>query len=195
MSHTGRGGSFFRLRRAIRRPGLGGHSMVTGYRVPLTLGYAAGGHGGSCVFNRITSWVDSSPIRLGRLLPAWPKIYNAPTFAPAVAHSGPGRGRFPFPRCCLASLVTFGGRQCPPPSCHRRPGSSSRLASRNAFTLQVRRLIRVCTHRLIRDLKELVLFAAGCFPRRHQEAQHRVRYDKWGRQRKLKKNALNPVSA
>jgi len=28
--------------------------MVTGYRVPLTLGYAAGGHGGSCVFNRIT---------------------------------------------------------------------------------------------------------------------------------------------
>ena len=28
--------------------------MVTGYRVPLPLGYAGGGHGGSCVFNRIT---------------------------------------------------------------------------------------------------------------------------------------------
>jgi len=164
MSHTGRGGSFFRLRRAIRRPGLGGHSMVTGYRVPLTLGYAAGGHGGSCVFNRITSWVDSSPIRLGRLLPAWPKIYNAPTFAPAVAHSGPGRGRFPFPRCCLASLVTFGGRQSPPPTNHRWPGSCARLASRSSFTVWYVGPIRVYTHSPIRDVKELVSVWRGLSP-------------------------------
>ena len=112
------------------------------------------------------------------------------SFAPAVAHVGPGRGRFPFPWCCLASLVMFGGRQSPPPTNHRWPGSCARRASRNAFTLQVRRLIRVCTHRLIRNVKELVWFASGRSPRRHQETEHRVRCDKWGRQRKLKKKCF-----
>ena len=53
------------------------------------------------------------------------------SFAPAVAHVGPGRGRFPFPWCCLASLVMFGRRQSPPPTNHRWPGSCARLASRN----------------------------------------------------------------
>lgn len=189
MSHTGRGGSFCRLRRAIRRPCLGGRFIAAGYRVPLPLGYAGGGHGGSCVFNRIMYvgglFTDSAWAIAARVA-----IYDAPSFAPAVAHVGPGRGRFPFPWCCLASLVVFGGRQSPPPTNHRWPGSCARLASRNAFTLQVRRLIRVCTHRLIRNVKELVWFASGRSPRRHQETEHRVRCDKWGRQRKLKKKCF-----
>ncbi len=131
---TGAGGSFCRLRRAIRRPCLGGPFIGAGYRVPLALGYAAGGHGWSCVFNRIRTWVDSSPIRLARLLGSWP--LDASAFAPAVAHLSPDRGRVPCSWCCLASLVTFSGRQSPPLSCHRWPGSCARLAPRSALALQ-----------------------------------------------------------
>ena len=65
--------------------------MVTGYRVPLPLGYAGGGHGGSCVFNRIMYvgglFTDSAWAIAARVA-----IYAAPSFAPAVAHVGPGRG-------------------------------------------------------------------------------------------------------
>lgn len=131
---TGAGGSFYRLRRAIRRPCLGGRFIAAGYRVPLASGYVAEGHDWSCVFNRIRTWVDSSPIRLARLLGSWP--LDASTFAPAVAHLSPDRGRVPCSCCCLASLVTFSGRQSPPLSCHRWPGSCTRLASRNALALR-----------------------------------------------------------
>ena len=88
----------------------------------------------SGVFNHLCTWVDSSPIRLTRLLGSWP--LDAPTFAPAVAHLSPDRGRVPCSCCCLASLVTFSGRQSPPLSCHRWPGSCARLAPRNALALQ-----------------------------------------------------------
>ena len=58
------------------------------------------------------------------------------SFAPAVAHVGPGRGRVPFPWWCLASLVMGGRRQRPPPTNHRWPGSCARLASRSASALR-----------------------------------------------------------
>ena len=86
------------------------------------------------VFNHLRTWVDSSPIRLTRLLGSWP--LDASAFAPAVAHLSPDRGRVPCSWCCLASLVTFSGRQSPPLSCHRWPGSCARLASRNALALR-----------------------------------------------------------
>ena len=91
-------------------------------------------------------------------------IYDAPTFAPAVAHLGPSRGWFPFPWCCLASLVTFGGRQSPPPTNHRWPGSCARLASRSSFTVWYVGPIRVYTHSPIRDVKELVSVWRGLSP-------------------------------
>ena len=121
----------------------------------------------SGVFNRLCMHVGCSPIRLARLLGSSP--LNAPAFAPAVAHVGPGRGRFPFPWCCLASLVTFGGRQSPPPTGHRRPGSSARLASRNAVTLQVRRRIPSCTYNLFAILKNLSGFVLGGVPPPHKQ--------------------------
>ena len=88
---TGAGGSFCRLRRAIRRPCLGGRFIAAGYRVPLPLGYAGGGHGGSCVFNRIMYvgglFTDSAWAIAARVA-----IYDAPpslplslTWDPAVA--------------------------------------------------------------------------------------------------------------
>ena len=130
----GAGGSFCRLRRAIRWPCLGGPFSGAGYRVPLASGYAAGGHGVRCL---------QSPMHMGGLFTdsAWTiavrvAIYDAPSFAPAVAHLSPDRGRVPCSCCCLASLVTFSGRQSPPLSCHRWPGSCARLAPRNALALQ-----------------------------------------------------------
>jgi len=176
MSHTGRGGSFCRLRGAIRRPGLGGHSMVTGYRVPLPLGYAGGGHGGSCVFNRITYvgglFTDSAwtiAVRVA-IYDAHPSLPLSLTWDPAVAGFR-SLGVAWLRLWCSAGdrvlpLLIIGGRV-------RLPG----------LRLGVLRpcgppLIRVCTHRLIRDLKELVSVWRGLSPAAKDSSPKNWKYAK-----------------
>ncbi len=153
MSHTGRGGSFCRLRGAIRRPGLGGRFIAAGYRVPLPLGYAGGGHGGSCVFNRITYvgglFTDSAWAIAARvaIYDAHPSLPLPLTWDPAVAGFR-SRGVAWLRLWCSAGdsvlpLLIIGGRV-------RAPGL--RLGMLRPCRPP---LIRVCTHRLIRVSKSL----------------------------------------